>query len=242
LKKEMRERFSYMKLKNKLSHRSKILKLQVYIFILFSLLCSNTAFAVKSYKGYSKLPEPQATTKGESIYRESDCTMCHGELGDGEGFLAAGLTPKPRDFTDFQQMNTVPDMAIINAIRDGLPGTSMPAHPDFNEEQIEELILFIRSLLAETYLTLNVCLSKSHVVDTGDSGLDLSDFRIIVDNPELINVEKDGKLLNISTKVKLDTVKSLMKKRVTRTHIKLLEKDNTVSIISVRIHRCIRYQ
>ena len=168
--------------------------------------------------------------------------MCHGELGDGEGFLAAGLTPKPRDFTDFQQMNTVPDMAIINAIRDGLPGTSMPAHPDFKEEQIEELILFIRSLLAETYLTLNVCLSKSHVVDTGDSGLDLSDFKIIVDNPELIDVEKDGKLLKISTKVKLQTIKTLMEKRVTRTHIKLLEKDNTVSIISVRVHRCLLYQ
>jgi len=231
-----------MKFKKILFYPAKTLILQVSIFVFFSLLCSNNAFAAKSYKGYSKLPEPPATSKGESIYRESDCSMCHGEMGDGEGFLAAGLMPKPRDFTDFQQMNTVPDMAIINAIRDGLPGTSMPAHPDFDDEQIEELILFIRSLLAETYLTLNVCLSKSHVVDTGDSGLDLSDFRIIVDNPELINVEKEGKLLNISTKVTLDTVKSLMKKRVTRTHIKLLEKDNTVSIISVRIHRCIRYQ
>ncbi|MBN4080015.1 hypothetical protein JYT60_02135, partial [bacterium AH-315-C08] len=101
-----------MKFKQKLSHRSKILKLQVYIFVLFSLLCSNTVFAAKSYKGYSKLPEPPATTKGESIYRESDCTMCHGELGDGEGFLAAGLTPKPRDFTDFLEMNSVPYMAM----------------------------------------------------------------------------------------------------------------------------------
>ena len=231
-----------MNFKKNLFHNAAILKLPFFLFVLFFILNSGNAFAAKSYKGYSKLPEPPATTKGESIYRESDCTMCHGEMGDGEGFLAAGLVPKPRDFTDFQEMNTVPDMAIINAIRDGLPGTSMPAHPDFNDEQIEELILFIRSLLAETYLTLNVCLSKAHVVDTGDSGLDLSDFKIIVDNPELINVEKDGKLLNISTKVKLGTVKSLIKKRVTRTHIKLLEKDNTVSIISVRIHRCIRYQ
>ncbi len=231
-----------MSFKKNLFRNAAILKLPFFLFVLFFLLNSGNAFAAKSYKGYSKLPEPPATTKGESIYRESDCTMCHGEMGDGEGFLAAGLVPKPRDFTDFQEMNTIPDMAIINAIRDGLPGTSMPAHPDFNDEQIEELILFIRSLLAETYLTLNVCLSKSHVVDTGDSGLDLSDFKIIVDNPELINVQKDGKLLNISTKVKFDTVKSLMKKRVTRTHIKLVEKDNTVSIISVRVHRCIRYQ
>jgi mono/diheme cytochrome c family protein len=214
--------------------------LKIFFTIFFSLLLVSEAFALKSYKGYSKLPEPPATSKGESIYRESDCSMCHGELGDGEGFLAAGLEPKPRDFTSFLQMNTVPDMSIINAIRDGIKGTAMPAHPDFNDEQIEELTLYLRSLLAETYLTLNVCLSKSHVVDAGDSGLDLNEFRIIVDNPELINVEKDGKRLNISTKVKLDTVKALMKKRVTRTHIKLVEKDNTVSIISVRIHRCIR--
>jgi len=186
------------------------------------------------------LSELQATSKGESIYKESDFSMCHGELGDGEGFLAAGLLPNPRDFTDFMQMNTVPDMAIVNAILDGLPGTSMPAHPDFNDEQIEELILYLRSLLAETYLTLNVCLSKSHLIDTGDSGLDLDDFRIIVDNPELIDVEKEGKLLNIATKLKMDTIKALMKKRITRTHIKLVEKDNVVSIISLRVHPCLR--
>jgi hypothetical protein len=229
-----------MDVKNKLSLSGRILNLKILFTLLFSLLFLSEASAIKSYKGYSKLPEPMATSKGESIYKESDCSMCHGELGDGEGFLAAGLQPKPRDFTDFMQMNTVPDMAIINAIRDGLPGTSMPAHPDFNDEQLEELILYLRSLLAETYLTLNVCLSKSHVVDTGDSGLDLDDFRIIVDNPELIDVERDGKLLNISTKLKLDTIKTLMKKRVTRTHIKLVEKDNMVSIISVRVHRCLR--
>lgn len=78
------------------------------------------------------------------------------------------------------------------------------------------------------------------MVDTGDSELDLDDFRIIVDNPELIDVEKEGKLLNIATKLKMHTIKALMKKRITRTHIKLVEKDNVVSIISVRVHRCLR--
>ncbi len=224
---------------NNLFFPGRILKVKLFFAVLFTLFFVSEAFAAKSYKGYSKLPEPPATTEGESIYRESDCSLCHGEMGDGEGFLAAGLTPKPRDFTSFIQMNTVPDMAMINAIRDGVAGTAMPAHPDFNDEQIDELILYLRSLLAETYLTLNVCLSKSHVVDTGGSGLDLNEFMIIVDNPELINVEKDGKLLNISTKVKLATIKTLLKRRVTRTHIKLVEKDNTVSIISVRVHRCI---
>ena len=226
-----------MSIKKKLLFPGKALKV---FFIILSFFFVSEAFAIKSYKGYSKLPEPPATTIGESIYRESDCSMCHGEMGDGEGFLAAGLEPKPRDFTSFLEMNTVPDMAIINAIRDGIKGTALPAHPDFDDEQIEELTLYLRSLLAETYLTLNVCLSKSHVIDTGNSGLDLNEFRILVDNPELISVEKDGKLLKVATRVKMDTVKALLKKRVTRTHIKLVEKDNTVSIISVRIHRCIR--
>ncbi|MBT3924146.1 MAG: cytochrome c, partial [Nitrospina sp.] len=130
--------------------------MKVFFTVLLSLFLVSEAFAVKSYKGYSKLPEPPATSKGESIYKESDCSMCHGEMGDGEGFLAAGLEPKPRDFTNFLQMNTVTDMSMINAIQDGLKGTAMPAHPDFNEEQIGELILYLRSLIAETYLTLNV--------------------------------------------------------------------------------------
>ena len=71
-------------------------------------------------------------------------------------------------------------------------------------------------------------------------GLDLDDFRIIVDNPELVDVKKEEKLFNIATKLKMDTIKALIKKRVTRTHIKLVEKDNVVSIISVRVHRCLR--
>ena len=71
-------------------------------------------------------------------------------------------------------------------------------------------------------------------------GLDLDDFRIIVDNPELIDVEEEEKLLNIATKLKMDTIKALMKKRITRTHIKLVEKDNVVSIISLRVHPCLR--
>ena len=74
--------------------------LKVFLTLLFSFLLVGEASAAKSYKGYSNLPEPPATTKGESIYRESDCSLCHGEMGDGEGFLAAGLIAADSNIPD----------------------------------------------------------------------------------------------------------------------------------------------
>jgi cytochrome c len=152
---------SLMSIKNNLFLPERALK--VFLTLLFSFLLVGEASAVKSYKGYSNLPEPPATTKGESIYRESDCSLCHGEMGDGEGFLAAGLQPKPRDFTSFLQMNTVPDMAMINAIRDGIKGTAMPAHPDFNDEQIDELICQGQSKFVPSWRSKSVPLGLKNI-------------------------------------------------------------------------------
>lgn len=217
---------------------------QIFIFqipaiLLVIFLTPLSGSAVDSYKQYSKLPESPATSLGESIYRESDCTMCHGELGDGEGFLAEGLDPKPRDFTNFLQMERIPDQQIEEAIRKGVKGTGMPAHPDFSDEQIRELVLFVRSLLAETYLTVNLCFSATHVIDIGEKGLDLESFKIKIEHPDLIKVEKEGNLVHISSKTGMETFKMLMKRKVTRTHVKLIEKDFTLSLIAVRLHRCL---
>ncbi len=198
------------------------------------------AFAISSYRGYSKLPEPPATSKGESIYRESDCSMCHGELGDGEGFLASGLSPKPRDFTSFEEMRNIPDLQMESAIRHGVKGTGMPAHPDFSTDQVEELILYLRSLLAETYLTVNLCLSDAHTVDTGVKGLDLDEFQVMVDDADLIETKIEGSRVHISPVQNWSTMKTFMAKRVVRTHVKLIEKDNTLSLIAVRVHRCVK--
>jgi len=217
----------------------KILIVQIPLILLVIFLTPLSGSAVKSYVRYSKLPEPPATSQGESIYRESDCTMCHGELGDGEGFLAEGLDPKPRDFTDFLQMERIPDLQMENAIRFGVKGTGMPAHPDFSEEQLGELVLFLRSLLAETYLTVNLCFSAAHVIDIGKKGLDLKDFKIKIDHPDLLDVKKEGNLVHISSKPSMETLKMLMKNTVTRTHVKLIEKDFTLSLIAVRLHRCL---
>ncbi len=212
---------------------------QIPLILLVVFLTPLSGSAFDSYKRYSKLPEPPATSLGESFYRESDCAMCHGELGDGEGFLAVGLDPKPRDFTNFMQMARIPDQQMEEAIRKGIKGTAMPAHPGFSDEQIRELIVYIKSLLAETYVTINLCFSATHVIDIGEKGLGLEDFKIKVDHPDLVEVKKVGNKVHISSNTSMQALKFLMKRKVTRTHVKLIEKDFTLSMIAVRLHRCL---
>lgn len=55
------------------------------------------------------------------------CLRCHGEKGDGRGPIAEHLDPTPRDFTKSGFMNSKPEARLLASIRQGVPGTSMPA-------------------------------------------------------------------------------------------------------------------
>jgi mono/diheme cytochrome c family protein len=209
--------------------------------VLVAILVSwSQVYAIGTYEKFTKLPQPPATSKGNLIYQESNCSMCHGELGDGEGFLAVGLDPKPRDFTSFIEMSRVPDSQIISAIKNGVSGTAMPAHPDFDGEQVEELINYIRSLLAETHIIINLCVNAAEVIDVGSDGLDLNEFTIEVENSEAVTATRKGNKVRIVPANNKNFLKRLMKKKVFRTHVKLMENDNTLSLIAVRLHSCIK--
>ena len=76
---------------------------------------------------------PAQVEAGKAIYEES-CAQCHGEVGDGQGTMTEFLDPKPRDFTTgaYKVRRTFAgelptDQDVFDAIRRGLPGTSMPA-------------------------------------------------------------------------------------------------------------------
>jgi len=202
--------------------------------VCFILLATQQASAYMGYKGYSQLPEPLPTSEGELIYQESGCVLCHGIQGDGDGFLAGGLDPKPRNFTSYEEMRNLPDLQMAEAIKNGIPGTAMPKH-DFTEHQIEELIVYLRSLLAESYLTINMCVTDEYIID---SKKESGQFRVEADNPDLIQVKTKGKHIHVTTKSLRPFLTS--NKKVTRTYIKVIEKDNSVSLIAVRLHRCMR--
>ena len=73
---------------------------------------------------------------GKALYLKY-CAQCHGENGDGEGYAAPHLRPRPRNFTTGKfKVRTTPNGALpthqdlVNIIRRGMPYTSMPAWPD----------------------------------------------------------------------------------------------------------------
>jgi mono/diheme cytochrome c family protein len=88
---------------------------------------------------------------GKKLY-EVNCAQCHGEKGDGEGIAAPFVLPKPRDFTSGKfKIRTTPSGALPTTqdlkkiIRAGMPYTAMPAWPQFNEQQLSDLVYYVKS-------------------------------------------------------------------------------------------------
>ena len=87
---------------------------------------------------------------GESLFRveaqPTACKICHGVSGNGFGMMAPGLNPPPRNFTCDETMKEIPDGQLFWIIRNGSPGTGMPAFRELQDKQIWQLILYLRSL------------------------------------------------------------------------------------------------
>jgi mono/diheme cytochrome c family protein len=86
---------------------------------------------------------------GKKLYLKY-CSQCHGENGDGEGYAALHLRPRPRNFTTGKfKVRTTPNGALpthqdlVNIIRHGMPYTSMPAWPTLSDQEVSDLAYFI---------------------------------------------------------------------------------------------------
>jgi mono/diheme cytochrome c family protein len=96
---------------------------------------------------------PWAADAAEETYRRH-CAVCHGSGGRGDGPAAGLLAPRPRDFTaGVYKFRSTPsgslpaleDVAVT--IRQGLPGTSMPAYATIlGPDEIERLARFVLTL------------------------------------------------------------------------------------------------
>jgi mono/diheme cytochrome c family protein len=74
------------------------------------------------------------------------CAMCHGEQGDGKGFMGAALVPPPRNFTCGAMMKDLPDGQLFWIIKNGSPGTGMMSFAAMPDEQVWQIIHYIRTL------------------------------------------------------------------------------------------------
>ncbi len=94
---------------------------------------------------------------GKTIY-DRWCAQCHGYKGDGKGYAADFVFPKPRDFTrGTYKFKSTPsgdpptDADIIRSIVNGNPGTSMPSWWRFSSEELIGLVDYLKSFSPDSF-------------------------------------------------------------------------------------------
>ena len=92
---------------------------------------------------------------GKALYLKY-CSQCHGDNGDGEGYAAPHLLPRPRNFTTGKfKVRTTPTGALpthqdlVNIIKRGMPYTSMPAWPGLTDQQVTDIAYFVKTFSAD---------------------------------------------------------------------------------------------
>lgn len=90
-----------------------------------------------------------AIEAGRSEYM-SMCFVCHGAAGKGDG-PAAGATPtRPSDLSDSARAALLSDGDRFAVLRNGIPGTSMPASgANLNDDQVWRILAYVDTLVAK---------------------------------------------------------------------------------------------
>ncbi len=123
----------------------------------------------------------ETRSSGERVY-DTYCIGCHGDTGEGDGDAAEFLTPKPRDFVNgdfkfyhFGESGPFPsDNSLEITVRNGLPGSAMPAFALLADQEIKDVTTYIKSMRAggwEEQETIQA--SVDVVMIEGDSAEDI---------------------------------------------------------------------
>ncbi len=116
-------------------------------------ICPQERLTAQAPEDISRLKNPLPPTQknldaGESLYHRdvqpTACKICHGDSGNGLGMMTEGLNPPPRNFTCKETMQGISDGQLFWIIKNGSPGTGMPAYRDLSETQVWQMIHFIR--------------------------------------------------------------------------------------------------
>jgi mono/diheme cytochrome c family protein len=92
---------------------------------------------------------PEQLKRGLAVFTKR-CAACHGATGDGAGPVAAYLHPRPRDyrlgifkFTSTPYGSKPRRADLIRTILRGAKGTSMPAFPFLEEEDLQAVVDYV---------------------------------------------------------------------------------------------------
>ncbi len=96
--------------------------------------------------------------RGEKLYNDW-CAQCHGYDGDGKGYASGEYTyPQPRAFDSgtYKFRTTASgdrptDEDIIRSTRKGNPGTTMPPWARFSDDEVKDIVEYIKGFEEETF-------------------------------------------------------------------------------------------
>jgi cytochrome c5 len=90
-------------------------------------------------------PTPESQAKAKEVY-SIDCSMCHGDNGNGKTDLASSMSLTLSDWTDPKSLENHPDGELFNIIRNG-KGDKMPPEGEgrAKDDVVWNLIIYIRS-------------------------------------------------------------------------------------------------
>jgi len=89
--------------------------------------------------------EAISRTQAEALFVHN-CAICHGVKGDGRGARRRSLYSKPPDFRSASWRRDATLASVRNVVREGRPGTDMPAWKNFDEAQIAGLAEYVLDL------------------------------------------------------------------------------------------------
>jgi mono/diheme cytochrome c family protein len=72
------------------------------------------------------------------------CAICHGTRADGHG-IRQNLSSRPRDLTDKVFLERSTPQRLFYVVREGVPGTAMPAWKALDQEATWDLVAYLLS-------------------------------------------------------------------------------------------------
>lgn len=82
---------------------------------------------------------------GEGLFAQR-CVQCHGVLGMGDATLTRNLSRLPPEIGSFGWQAERSDAQLSTVVRDGIPGTPMPASHELSEAQVQSVVAYLRTL------------------------------------------------------------------------------------------------
>ena len=107
-------------------------------------------FNMISFAGMAYAADEKAGIDAEALYL-NNCSICHGDRGDGNTRAQSGMRPPPRNFTTVEAAVELTRERMIDSVTNGRKGTAMMAHKDrMSAEQISAVVDYIRQNFMRT--------------------------------------------------------------------------------------------